>query len=415
MNDSVDEQLKALQAALSSKPPFCSGVLEVLPENLVLYYGKDGNLGRIDFASASEDKLKHLTSVCDPATFGRNDRDVYDETYRKAGKLDAAYFAAKFDPQSSGLLDAIRGDLLEGDRERPIRAELYKLNVYGPGSFFKAHMDTPRGSDMFGSLVLVFPAAHEGGAIELRHEGAEWTFDSATALAASQKPSIGYVAFFSDVEHEVTPIRSGYRVTVTYNLYYAAESDAVLGGGDRPVARDPPANEAAFKAGLRALLEDEAYMPDGGVLGFGLRHQYPCDRQDPTKNDLKQFERRLKGSDAMLLRVCRALGLEASVQVVYKTYAGSALLDRVVDFEDRDDPEEDVVYWLKSTYNGMVLKSEYTDEEYEVSVSWVTPYARNDAMSLPFMTYGNEADVTWAYIHLCLVVKVPAVPRAVNV
>lgn len=90
----------------------------------------------------------------------------------------------------------------------------------GKDSFFRAHQDTPRGAKMFGSLVLVFPTPHEGGSLVLRHEGKEWSFDSAKVLAEQPSPSIGYVAFFSDVEHEVLPVKSGYRVTITYNLYF---------------------------------------------------------------------------------------------------------------------------------------------------------------------------------------------------
>ena len=62
-----------------------------------------------------------------------NQQDVYDETYRKAGKLDAADFGLKFDPVQAGLLDIVHAELVEeGRRKRlPIRAELYKLNVYG--------------------------------------------------------------------------------------------------------------------------------------------------------------------------------------------------------------------------------------------------------------------------------------------
>jgi hypothetical protein len=54
------------------------------------------------------------------------------------------------------------------------------------GSFFRPHADTPRSDKMFGSLVIVFPSPHEGGALLLRHRGQEWTFDSGEALAAAK-------------------------------------------------------------------------------------------------------------------------------------------------------------------------------------------------------------------------------------
>ena len=54
----------------------------------------------------------------------------------------------------------------------------------GKDSFFKSHKDTPRSERMFGSLVVIFPAPHEGGALVLREDGREWTFDYAAELAS---------------------------------------------------------------------------------------------------------------------------------------------------------------------------------------------------------------------------------------
>lgn len=73
---------------------------------------------------------------------------------------------------------------------------------------------------MFGSLVVVFPTRHKGGALYLRHKGEEWTFDSAALASAQEDPSIAYIAFYSDVDHEVSVVNSGYRDTLTYNLYF---------------------------------------------------------------------------------------------------------------------------------------------------------------------------------------------------
>ena len=94
----------------------------------------------INLADATPEDLQALADACEPATFGRNQEDVYDETYRKAVKLDSSNFALKFDPVQLGLVDVIRTEMLEEGKklivERPeagrgVRAELYKLNVYG--------------------------------------------------------------------------------------------------------------------------------------------------------------------------------------------------------------------------------------------------------------------------------------------
>ena len=76
--------------------------------------------------------LEHLEATCDPATFGVDSRDVLDESYRKAKKLNSQYFAFSLDIERAGLLEAIRMGLFSGrDEKKAIHAELYKLNVYG--------------------------------------------------------------------------------------------------------------------------------------------------------------------------------------------------------------------------------------------------------------------------------------------
>ena len=72
---------------------------------------------------------------------------------------------------------------------------------------------------MFGSLVVIWPTVHEGGSLIIRAYGKERTFDSVQAVKAVEQPHAAFVAFFSDVVHEVTPVLSGFRVTLTYNPY----------------------------------------------------------------------------------------------------------------------------------------------------------------------------------------------------
>ena len=88
---------------------------------------------RLDFTAVTDDDLKRLADNCDHATFGRNQEDVHDETYRSAGKLDRAHFLLGFDPERSGVMEAVKEVLLEGydKATTAIRCELYKLNVYG--------------------------------------------------------------------------------------------------------------------------------------------------------------------------------------------------------------------------------------------------------------------------------------------
>ena len=48
-----------------------------------------------------------LLRKCEPATFGLEHRDVLDEGYRKAGKLDNTTFSTDFHPHDCGIVDAV--------------------------------------------------------------------------------------------------------------------------------------------------------------------------------------------------------------------------------------------------------------------------------------------------------------------
>lgn len=77
-----------------------------------------------------------LSEACEPATFGRNQEDILDESYRKALKLDADKFATAFSLEDFHLIDRIRTQLMSDvGVDKRIYAELYKLNVYG--AFFR--------------------------------------------------------------------------------------------------------------------------------------------------------------------------------------------------------------------------------------------------------------------------------------
>ena len=93
-----------------------------------------------DCDNVSRQTFKDLLHHCDPATFGFGGRDVLDEEYRKAAKLDASDFSTNFHPHDCGILDSIQQILLPstirggqgiGIGPQGVRAELYKLNV-GP-------------------------------------------------------------------------------------------------------------------------------------------------------------------------------------------------------------------------------------------------------------------------------------------
>lgn len=132
---------------------------------VTIRFGKSGTGLTLSLPAAEDDPLlQSLFHSCKPATFGRGGEDVYDETYRRATKLDTTEFCTDFSPYEHGIIDIITQLLLPSIRtvEKGIRAELYKLNAYSAPAHFKPHVDTPRSGDQFGSLVVCLPSGFEG-------------------------------------------------------------------------------------------------------------------------------------------------------------------------------------------------------------------------------------------------------------
>ena len=350
-----------------------------------------------------------------------NQENVLDEAYRKAGKMDSDKFAPVLDLLQTDLMRIIRGYLLEGTQStQGIRAELYKLNVYGThlsfvcfysilcccpdeGSFFKPHVDTPRSDLMFGSLVLVFPTPHDGGALLLRHRGHEWTFDPGKVLAAADQPSIGYVAFFSDIEHEVTPVVSGHRVTLTYNLYFEDDGDDSVNNTVSKHLTLP--NKGTFHEAFTTLLENPEFLAEGGTLAFGLRHVYPIEK------DLNHVHKVLKGGDAVVYQSLQTLGFEPLLYLYYDHGNERAIIDKVVEFPVYQS-EEDIVGIVYENGGFPVAMDNWEGLESDFwlgkpePLNWVTPLTEFNRKKDAFLYCGNEASLRWAYGDVCLVVRV---------
>ena len=249
----------------------CGGKYEVPPSKPIeLAYRQNGLISSkewssVEFPGVSEADMIKLLEVCSVASYGYKGEDVVDKNYRNAFKLEPNCFITSFQLCSTPILQEIQSIV---PTVVGLRAELYKLNIYAHGGFFKAHVDTPRSEKMFGSLVVCLPTQFTGGELIVRHHKEEIKYDW-SSTASDTSSTLHWVAFFSDVEHEVLPVSEGYRVTLTYNLSYQFKaSDATF-----------DVKTCSFYKLLQAALSNPVFMRDGGVLGFNSQHSYVFDTQ----------------------------------------------------------------------------------------------------------------------------------------
>lgn len=290
---------------------------------------------------------------------------------------------------------------------------------------------------MFGSLVVVLPFSHKGGNLLLRHHGREHMFDGSALLQDVTVPSAAYIAFFSDVEHEVTPVESGNRVTVTYNIYFDATKGVPV--PQAPIKAQP---EHPFKTALRTYLTSPD-LRGHPSLGFGLDHAYPFESTMMNPRKLK-----LKGSDATLIQILKELDVAYSFYLLYfeaSPYNGTrtdcpfrVLSLEIVNGNDNYDDWEtkgpfDMIA-LKEDGSFLVwdgepedvkkkrrnLYSEWYDYYFDnpknyqnLRVEWVTEPKEEYIDRSITVAYGNEPGLGYFYHQLCVVVTVD--PQEVEV
>ncbi|KAJ8453806.1 hypothetical protein ONZ45_g19561 [Pleurotus djamor] len=273
---------------------------------------------------------------------------------------------------------------------------------------------------MFGSLVLVLPISHEGGELVLRlpNEGSEDVsevkVDSAAYLASHDKPVITYAAFYGDIEHEVLPVKSGNRITLTYNLYYEE-----IPGEDTAVSD----GQKIFQQFLIEKMRPgpPSFLPEGGWVGYPLKHAYAYGQ----RGDLGHVADNLKAADVAFLRACNRLNINASIKVVYKV-TDSERRNRYISFShvptetvDNGEHEEgrfsilmELEDAVEVTWDGLSEREYVGDDDDDDSdgdvrverhIHWLKKPQFSDYFhkfrgpDLPWVHYGNQATLNFDY------------------
>jgi len=106
--------------------------------------------------------------------------------------------------------------------------KLNKINIYGPGGFFSTHVDTPTSADMVGTVVVALPVAFTGGDLTVKHLGSTHVHsmsitpsdlcDAGPGTADGPRRIVSWAGLFGDCAHEVTPVESGHRITLAFDV-----------------------------------------------------------------------------------------------------------------------------------------------------------------------------------------------------
>ena len=101
---------------------------------------------------------------------------------------------------------------------REVNVKLYKLAIYEPGGHFDWHMDSTHSDKHHATLLLALNTSWEGGDLVLRRNGVETHVDLRPQNPAPSWIELRAVAFFTDTEHRVEPVKFGIRIVLQFDV-----------------------------------------------------------------------------------------------------------------------------------------------------------------------------------------------------
>ncbi|XP_044007640.1 uncharacterized protein LOC122852103 [Aphidius gifuensis] len=142
------------------------------------------------------DDYAYLDSNLDVAYYGQEDKKITDTDVRKSKHTKTFNI-------NLNIRTILKNIKVEGYIDQ------YKLNYYKTGDFFLSHRDTNR-RGLMGTFILLLPSEYIGG---------ELCFGDYNAEEHLDKSTLRFIYFNGELEHSVTKVLSGHRLSLVYNIY----------------------------------------------------------------------------------------------------------------------------------------------------------------------------------------------------
>jgi hypothetical protein len=243
-------------------------------------------------------KARKLLGLGRPARFGQGEETLTDPDVRDTWEIPKHLVRAEWNDATLKDVLATVKEALGLPNAAELTADLHSLLVYETNQHFLAHQDSEKDDSMVGTLVVTLPSSYAGGELMVGHNE-EWK------AYRGSKTALSLVAFYADCRHEVLRVKSGYRITLTYNL-------ALHGNTSRSDGDDGTVTELAdllrehFSTPVPRYYGGPATDPPNRLV-YLLDHEY-------TPRGLNW--RRLKGPDASRVPLLRAAVDKAGCEAV---------------------------------------------------------------------------------------------------
>ncbi len=301
---------------------------------------------------------RKLIALCRQAPYGKGTETLVDTDVRRVWELDPEQFQLinpKWQELLSTIIDRVQEEL--GLGKHKLAAHLYKLLLYEKGGFFVPHRDGEKLDRMVATLMIGLPSVHEGGELMVSHDG---TQHEIAFTGAASGHELSFAAFYADCQHEIRPVRRGYRLCLAYNLTLAKSR------GKKGIAA--PTSTATVTV-VRELLDDWRAESAEQKIAVTLEHQYTQDGL--TVDTLKGVDR---ARAEVLFEAAEQAGCVAHLALVTFWQSGSAeggyddysryRRRRRYWYDDDDEEEQDASqYDMGEVYDQSLLANHWSDRQ----------------------------------------------------
>lgn len=189
---------------------------------------------------------------------------------------------------------------------------------------------TEKAPGMFGTLVVILPSLYTGGTIQLSHASMQKKFDFGGPTSVT---NTSYAAWYTNILHSVSPVNSGYRFALSYNMIHKGSSAA-------PHLPNTRAQADELRWVLRTWDRNIDDPDSPTFVGWILDHEY-------SEQSLKSRKiEALKGADKLrglaLLDLAKEMGFEFYLAQIEYQKTGTVADADYYGYGDGGDSDSDI-------------------------------------------------------------------------
>lgn len=312
----VFEQIGAVLNTVKGDTNFVStGTVSFIIPGLII-----NGVGEIGFPLQKETAEKIILQAHN-APFGKGAETIVDTTIRNTWEVNAdkvKFMNEKWNSKLIKIVSKVKEELSLEDEE--ITASFYKLLLYEEGSFFKPHKDSEKEKGMFATLVISLPSEYEGGEFVIEFDNQKKIIEK-----SNNQFDIQYTAFYADCSHELLTVKSGYRISLVYNLI---RDNNGLGLG--------PTATGNYINLLVPLFKQVLQIPGSKPLAYILEHQYT-----PENFSMPLLKRNDNLKVQVIIQSARQAGMYVNVGLLTHYLMGDIEQDGGYNYYDREVDAED--------------------------------------------------------------------------